>query len=405
MALRPYRRRVSGCRSPRKPTRPSPAMRGSRRRPRPRRRGCRRSPMIQACASMRSMAIPASIRRAGRGRPKDFALAMRNVEEKLQAQGATTPEQRRAHFVSALCGRLARRRMSRTSKAGSTARSSGRRAARSGFGYDPMFVPEGMTRDLRRNGARREARDLASRRRLPRSSSMPSSEAISASMCIGPSARPNAPIAISTRMCAIEPVDRTGIRRRARARTRLVRAQAPAAAVVASIFFGGGTPSLMPPAAVARVLDTDRRVVDVSPRCRGDARSQSDQRRGGEFPRLSRRRRQSRLGRRAGARPMPISRRWDASIRSDEALAAFRLAARIFPRVSFDLIYARPGQTRGAMARRTVPRSCRAAGPYVALSAHHRAGHALCRSASRAESSSMPDEDTRSRALRASRRN
>ncbi|MFO1033597.1 MAG: radical SAM protein [Hyphomicrobiales bacterium] len=29
----------------------------------------------------------------------------------------------------------------------------------------------------------------------------------------------------------------------------------------------------------------------------------------------------------------------------EEALAAFRLAARIFPRVSFDMIYARPGQT------------------------------------------------------------
>ena len=36
------------------------------------------------------------------GPTKDFALAMRNVEEKLQAQGATMPEQRRAHFVSVL---------------------------------------------------------------------------------------------------------------------------------------------------------------------------------------------------------------------------------------------------------------------------------------------------------------
>ena len=30
---------------------------------------------------------------------------------------------------------------------------------------------------------------------------------------------------------------------------------------------------------------------------------------------------------------------------AEEALAAFRLAAKIFPRVSFDMIYARPGQT------------------------------------------------------------
>ena len=35
---------------------------------------------------------------------------------------------------------------------------------------------------------------------------------------------------------------------------------------------------------------------------------------------------------------------------ASEALAAFRLAARIFPRVSFDLIYARPGQTIAAGA-------------------------------------------------------
>ena len=33
---------------------------------------------------------------------------------------------------------------------------------------------------------------------------------------------------------------------------------------------------------------------------------------------------------------------------ADEALAAFRIAARIFPRVSFDMIYARPGQTPSA---------------------------------------------------------
>ena len=72
---------------------------------------------------------------------------------------------------------------------------------------------------------------------------------------------------------------------------------------------------------------------------------------------------------------------------AEEALAAFRLAARIFPRVSFDLIYARPGQTPGAMARGTVARAWRAAGPHVALPAHHRAGHALFRSACQRASS------------------
>ena len=78
------------------------------------------------------------------GPTKDFALAMRNVEEKLQALGATQPEQRRAHFVSVL----------------SVAWPDGRvenfegkvhghlvwppRGSR-GFGYDPMFLPDGRS--------------------------------------------------------------------------------------------------------------------------------------------------------------------------------------------------------------------------------------------------------------------
>ncbi len=37
------------------------------------------------------------------GENKDFSLAMRNVEEALTAKGAKSPEQRRAHFVCALC--------------------------------------------------------------------------------------------------------------------------------------------------------------------------------------------------------------------------------------------------------------------------------------------------------------
>ena len=37
------------------------------------------------------------------GKDKDFARAMRLVEEKLNAKGAKTPEQRRAAFVAALC--------------------------------------------------------------------------------------------------------------------------------------------------------------------------------------------------------------------------------------------------------------------------------------------------------------
>ena len=37
------------------------------------------------------------------GETKDFNAAMARIERLLQERGATTPEQRRAHFVSALC--------------------------------------------------------------------------------------------------------------------------------------------------------------------------------------------------------------------------------------------------------------------------------------------------------------
>jgi len=76
------------------------------------------------------------------GPDKDFALAMRNVEERLQAKGATCAEKRRAHFVCALC--LAW-------PAGEAEVFEGRidgtlvwpPRGTHGFGYDPVFLPNG----------------------------------------------------------------------------------------------------------------------------------------------------------------------------------------------------------------------------------------------------------------------
>ncbi len=75
------------------------------------------------------------------GPTRDFSLAMRLVEEKLQAKGAVAPEDRRAHFVCALC--LA---MPEGSRAVFEGRVDGTlvwppRGSR-GFGYDPMFLPD-----------------------------------------------------------------------------------------------------------------------------------------------------------------------------------------------------------------------------------------------------------------------
>jgi len=79
------------------------------------------------------------------GPHKDFRHAMETIEDKLRLRGVTTPERRKAHFVSALC----------------VAWPDGHREefeARvdgvlvwpprgdEGFGYDPMFLPDGHSR-------------------------------------------------------------------------------------------------------------------------------------------------------------------------------------------------------------------------------------------------------------------
>ncbi len=76
------------------------------------------------------------------GPDRDFALAMRNVEEKLQAAGATSPATRSAQFVCALCMAW---------PDGETRVFEGRvdgmlvwpPRGHKGFGYDPMFLPDG----------------------------------------------------------------------------------------------------------------------------------------------------------------------------------------------------------------------------------------------------------------------
>jgi putative oxygen-independent coproporphyrinogen III oxidase len=116
---------------------------------------------------------------------------------------------------------------------------------------------------------------------------------------------------------------------------------------VTSIFFGGGTPSLMPPAAVSRVVEAiaqswstaaDLEVTLEANPTSVEAENFAGYRTAG-VNRVS-------VGVQAlsDADLAALGRRHTA----EEALSAFRLAARIFPRVSFDLIYARPGQSAAA---------------------------------------------------------
>jgi XTP/dITP diphosphohydrolase len=79
------------------------------------------------------------------GPEKNFRYAMETVEEKLRAGGANTPDRRKAHFVSALCV---------TWPDGHVEEFEGRidgtlvwpPRGDHGFGYDPMFLPDGHAR-------------------------------------------------------------------------------------------------------------------------------------------------------------------------------------------------------------------------------------------------------------------
>jgi XTP/dITP diphosphohydrolase len=79
------------------------------------------------------------------GPDRDFYRAMETIEQQLRLRGATTPERRRAHFVSALC--LAwpdGHTEDFEARVGGTLIWPPR--GDRGFGYDPMFLPDGQQR-------------------------------------------------------------------------------------------------------------------------------------------------------------------------------------------------------------------------------------------------------------------
>ena len=113
---------------------------------------------------------------------------------------------------------------------------------------------------------------------------------------------------------------------------------------VASIFFGGGTPSLMPPAAVSHVLEAIAGLWPIAADAEITLEANPTSVEAGNF----------RGYRAAGVNRVSVGvqaldaddlRALGRQHSPEEAIAAFRLAAKIFPRVSFDLIYARPHQS------------------------------------------------------------
>jgi XTP/dITP diphosphohydrolase len=79
------------------------------------------------------------------GPTKDFNAAMAQIERLLQERGAIVPEQRGAHFVSALCVAWPDDHVEEVE-----ARVDGTLVwpprGTAGFGYDPMFKPDGFDR-------------------------------------------------------------------------------------------------------------------------------------------------------------------------------------------------------------------------------------------------------------------
>ncbi|RZJ98064.1 MAG: radical SAM protein, partial [Brevundimonas sp.] len=113
---------------------------------------------------------------------------------------------------------------------------------------------------------------------------------------------------------------------------------------LASIFFGGGTPSLMDPAAVARVINRARTLFAPRGPIEITLEANPTDAEADRFAALA----EAGINRLS----MGVQALDDASLKTlgrnhsaDEARRAVAVAARAFPRLSIDLIYARPGQT------------------------------------------------------------
>jgi putative oxygen-independent coproporphyrinogen III oxidase len=118
---------------------------------------------------------------------------------------------------------------------------------------------------------------------------------------------------------------------------------------LASVFFGGGTPSLMDPATVGAILDEVARLYPLAEDLEVTLEANPTSVEAARFEGF----------RAAGVNRVSIGVQAleNAALRflgrrhtADEALAALALGRRIFPRLSFDLIYARPGQSEEAWA-------------------------------------------------------
>ncbi|HET9903656.1 MAG TPA: radical SAM family heme chaperone HemW [Xanthobacteraceae bacterium] len=137
------------------------------------------------------------------------------------------------------------------------------------------------------------------------------------------------------------------------------------ARTVSTIFFGGGTPSLMQPATVGAILEAIARHWTVAPDVEVTLEANPTSVEAGRF----------RGYRTAGVNRVSLGVQAldDAALAAlgrlhtaAEALSAVKVARAIFARASFDLIYARPGQTPAAW-RRELERAIGEASEHLSL--------------------------------------
>lgn len=133
-----------------------------------------------------------------------------------------------------------------------------------------------------------------------------------------------------------------------------------------SVFFGGGTPSLMDPSWVARVVATAARLWPAAPDLEVSLEANPTDAEAGRFAALA--------AAGVGRLSLGLQSLDDAALRflgrnhgADEGRRAAETAGKAFPRLSLDLIYARPGQTPDAWAeelRRAVGLGAEHLSPY-----------------------------------------
>jgi oxygen-independent coproporphyrinogen-3 oxidase len=116
---------------------------------------------------------------------------------------------------------------------------------------------------------------------------------------------------------------------------------------VGSVFFGGGTPSLMRPETVGAILDAIAAAWPVEPGAEVTLEANPTSVEAGRF-RGYRAAGVNRVSLGVQALNDPDLRRLGRMHTAEEALAAVKIAAGIFERYSFDLIYARPDQAPAA---------------------------------------------------------